>query len=197
MPSHHLNQCWNIVNWNLRNKIQWNLKWNSYISIQENAFENVTCKMAAFLFGLNVLTYCHFCKMVAFLFRPQCSNIVTFQNIIHIHSMNSLCQYIQMSFCCFPIQRVFYEFIVWSLSCTWHWHPIYNAVTIYYIIKGLIALLAYINLKQGKIWFTYLRFENCMCWHSHLVFHRNAEWFSFPKWINLYHTWWVVQTLPT
>ena len=29
MPSHFLNQCWNIVNWTLRNKLQWNclLQW--------------------------------------------------------------------------------------------------------------------------------------------------------------------------
>ena len=25
MPSHYLNQCWRIVNWALRNKIQWNI----------------------------------------------------------------------------------------------------------------------------------------------------------------------------
>ena len=47
-PSHYLNQCWNIVNWNLTNKLQLNLKRNSYIFIQENAFENV-CEMAAIL----------------------------------------------------------------------------------------------------------------------------------------------------
>ena len=23
-PNHYLNQCWNIINWNLRNKLQWN-----------------------------------------------------------------------------------------------------------------------------------------------------------------------------
>ena len=40
-PSHYLNQCWNIVNWTLGNKIQWNLIQNLYIFIQENAFENV------------------------------------------------------------------------------------------------------------------------------------------------------------
>ena len=49
VPSHYQNQCWNIDNWNLRNKLQWNLKWNSYIFIQENAFENVVWKMAAIL----------------------------------------------------------------------------------------------------------------------------------------------------
>ena len=49
VPSHYLNQCWNIVNCNLRNKHQWNLNRNSYIFIQENAFENVVWKMTAIL----------------------------------------------------------------------------------------------------------------------------------------------------
>ena len=31
-------QCSNIVNWSPRNKLQWNLKRNSHIFIQENAF---------------------------------------------------------------------------------------------------------------------------------------------------------------
>ena len=34
-----LNQCWNIINSNLRNRLQWNIKHNSYIFIRENAFE--------------------------------------------------------------------------------------------------------------------------------------------------------------
>ena len=55
-PRHYLNQCWNIVNWTLRNKLQWNLNRNSYIFIHENAFENIVCKIAAICLGLNVLT---------------------------------------------------------------------------------------------------------------------------------------------
>ena len=46
VPSHHLKQCWNIVNWNPRNKLQWNPNRNSYIFIQENAFENGIYEMA-------------------------------------------------------------------------------------------------------------------------------------------------------
>ena len=46
-PSHYLSQCSNIVNWTLRNKLQWNLNRNSYSFIQENVFENVVCKMAS------------------------------------------------------------------------------------------------------------------------------------------------------
>ena len=49
MPSHYLNQGWNIVNWTLKNKIQWNFNLYLNIFIQENAFENVVCEMAAIL----------------------------------------------------------------------------------------------------------------------------------------------------
>ena len=48
-PSHYLNQCWIIVNWALKNKLQWNFNQNSYIFIQEYAFENIICEMAAIL----------------------------------------------------------------------------------------------------------------------------------------------------
>ena len=44
VPNHYLNQCWNIVNWTPRTKLQ-----NSCIFIQENPFQNVICKMAAIL----------------------------------------------------------------------------------------------------------------------------------------------------
>ena len=49
MPNHHLNQCWNIANWTIGNKRQWNFNRNQYIFIQENVFENVVCEMAAIL----------------------------------------------------------------------------------------------------------------------------------------------------
>ena len=48
MPSHYLNQCWNIINWTLGNKLQWILHWNLYIFIQKNAFEIVVRKLPAF-----------------------------------------------------------------------------------------------------------------------------------------------------
>ena len=48
-PSHYLNQYWNVVNWTLRNKLQWNLNQNSYLFIQGNAFKNIGRKLAAIL----------------------------------------------------------------------------------------------------------------------------------------------------
>ena len=44
-----ITQCWNIVNWTVKNKLQWNFNGNSYILNQENAFENVGCEMKAIL----------------------------------------------------------------------------------------------------------------------------------------------------
>ena len=71
-PSHYLNHCWNIVNWALRNKFQWNFNRNSNIFIQENALENVVCEMASILF------------------RPQCVNSsITSLHSIHIIAIKS------------------------------------------------------------------------------------------------------------
>ena len=44
-PSHYLNQCWNIVNWTLGSKLQWDFNRNSNIFIEENTFENAVCEM--------------------------------------------------------------------------------------------------------------------------------------------------------
>ena len=49
MPSHYLNQCWNVVNLTLKNKFWWNINQNLHIFIHENAFENVVCEMLAIL----------------------------------------------------------------------------------------------------------------------------------------------------
>ena len=65
VESHYLNQCWDIVNWTIRNKFQWNFIRNSFIFIQENAFENVVCKTAAILS------------------RPQCVKLVVVHRILH------------------------------------------------------------------------------------------------------------------
>ena len=49
VPSPYLNQCWNIVNWTLRNKLQWNSNQNTKLFVHENACENVVWEMAAIL----------------------------------------------------------------------------------------------------------------------------------------------------
>ena len=41
LPCHYLNQCWQAVNRNLGNKLQWTLKQNPKVVFQRNAFEDV------------------------------------------------------------------------------------------------------------------------------------------------------------
>ena len=76
-PSHYLNQCWNIVNLTLRNKLQWKFNRYSYIFNQKNAFENVVWKMAAILS------------------RPQCVKVLTiwpafFRQQFHYHYLDNI-----------------------------------------------------------------------------------------------------------
>ena len=46
--SRYLNQCCNIVNCTLGNKLRWNFNGNSNISIHKNAFGNVVCEIVVF-----------------------------------------------------------------------------------------------------------------------------------------------------
>ena len=49
VPSYYLKQCWDTINWTVRNKFQWYFNRNSCIFIQENALGNFVCEMAAIL----------------------------------------------------------------------------------------------------------------------------------------------------
>ena len=81
-PSHYLNQCCNILNWTLENKLQWKFNQNSSIFIEKNSFENVICEMALFCLGLNVLIIksplCHYTtlKKIAKECIPACFHAV-------------------------------------------------------------------------------------------------------------------------
>ena len=48
-PSHYLSQRLVIVNWTLRNELQWNFNQNTKLFIHENASENIVCEMGAIL----------------------------------------------------------------------------------------------------------------------------------------------------
>ena len=50
-PRNYLDQCWNILNLTLRNKLQWNTNRKQCISIQENALENVVCEISPIFSG--------------------------------------------------------------------------------------------------------------------------------------------------
>ena len=91
-PSYCLNQCWNIVNWILKNKLQWNFNRNSCIFIQENAFENAIS------------------KMMAILSQPQCVN--SFGQVTWYGSTRPLPEPM-MSFCLWDLQKNKYIWENW------------------------------------------------------------------------------------
>ena len=49
VPSHYLNHCWILINLTLGSTFQWNLLQNTTYFTQENASEDVVCKIAAIL----------------------------------------------------------------------------------------------------------------------------------------------------
>ena len=82
-PNYYLNQCWNIVDWTLNNKLQWNFNRNSKSFIQENSFVSAVCEMPAILS------------------RPQCVKQAVgsggkYQDNIHTKNKNNL-RYLHMS----------------------------------------------------------------------------------------------------
>ena len=54
-PSHYLNQCWLVVNWTPRNKLQWNINQNKKKFIHENVSESIICNMAAILSSVSFM----------------------------------------------------------------------------------------------------------------------------------------------
>ena len=87
-PSHNLNQCWNIVNCNIRNTIQWSLKRNSYIPFKKMHLEMSAAKWRPFCTGLIVLilpvTYIRWFKL------PNVTDITSIELIIHMFGKNRL-----------------------------------------------------------------------------------------------------------
>ena len=54
-PGHHLKQCWDIINWTLKNNLQWNFNQNSYISFKKMHLKMLSVKWCPFCLCLNVL----------------------------------------------------------------------------------------------------------------------------------------------
>ena len=77
-PSHYLNQCWNIVNWTLKNKLQWNFNQISKLFIQENASENTVGEMAAILSRWRWVNHWHaVCNIIVTLDHAIKTNLMT------------------------------------------------------------------------------------------------------------------------
>ena len=55
-----VNQCWNIVNWNIRSKLRWNFNRNWYISLKKKMHLKIlSAKWRPCCLSLNVLSHHH------------------------------------------------------------------------------------------------------------------------------------------
>ena len=129
VPSHYLSQCWNVVNWTHRNKIQWNFDGNWYISIQYIPFENVAW------------------KMLAILSRPQCVKV----------SVGNKCLYHQLSSWCVICLCVLVYAFVLEISMESNWSSVRIIFTEIFssryemIFYQHISLLTSFDFKVPKI----------------------------------------------
>ena len=111
-PSHYLNQCWNIVNWILRNKLQWNFNRNSNIFIQENALENVVCEMASILSRPQCVNPSHESKVLWLLCWDSKLWFSPNQTIIFLFRIRNPLQYVSR-------ETVWYVNSLWSREAIW------------------------------------------------------------------------------
>ena len=131
VPSHYLYQCWNIVNWTLRNKLPWNINGNSYISIHEYVFESAVCEMSViqsrsqcvkWLCCISVSTTpTHYCLCWAFLCADKSHNISSRAKILHYRQQ--LCNY--------PYWWIPFFNLDYSLILIFSWWQIYSELSIY------------------------------------------------------------------
>ena len=169
---HYLNQCWNIVNSNLRNKLQWNLNRNSYIFIQENAFENVVCEMAAFCLGLGVLMdpcdpfypWLLHCSSAEEEFLKEMGNYVTNwpeqrkakrkPYEISLDMILILSQLMSPVNCCSSVHTSLLEHIgactKWPTFCRWHFRMHFLQRNNRILIQFRLSLLSWPNVKTGS-----------------------------------------------
>ena len=71
-PSHYLNQSWFIVNWTLRNKLQWNQ--NAKFFINENASKHIVCETAAILSRGRWVIHMYFSGTILNMMHGNCVN---------------------------------------------------------------------------------------------------------------------------
>ena len=105
-----------MVNSNLRNKIQWNLKQNSSIFIHENAFEDVVCRMAAILSQSQCvkLSLCYVQRYVPLHLIILCLSPVAGEFVWHGRHL-SVSMGIRVDPCTIPGWKINYiHYIVWD-----------------------------------------------------------------------------------
>ena len=162
--SHYLNQCWNIVNWTLRNKFQWNFNRNSNIFIYENRMKISSAKWRSFCPCLNVLTH-YFRWLNAKEANPQCTEAASLVSFALSHPF-VICHQLNIALYCASITTAHaFPFRVASMPAvrydrsgglpTCLWLFIYQDYSVICISK---------KLMKNLIWYLYISLLNKLVW---------------------------------
>ena len=117
VPSHCLNQCWNIVHWTLRNKRQWHFNRNSMFSFKEMYLKTSSGKWRLFCSGLQ-------CTLTSELSLRRSSRHRNTYDLIHLHCVSVL------------VGIVPSDLIYWRIYALSYPKEPYQTVQLYYILRG-------------------------------------------------------------
>ena len=88
VSSHSLNQCWLIVNWTHRNKIQWTFDPNTNIFFEEKGFKMLLTKCEPFWSDLGLLTLEYWCPNQSDIQFPSQQGYITVMSHEHHGILN-------------------------------------------------------------------------------------------------------------
>ena len=125
VPSHYLNQCWQIINQTLSSMLQWNFPWNSKVYVQEDAFKNI-CKI------VSILSWTQCVKTVLTFLQPSgIQNTVSNCLLVCCQFWNSVFFLARLpKFCIFPIKLYRIHTETSSKSSDWTGYFIFHELSI-------------------------------------------------------------------
>ena len=176
-PSHYLKQCWFIVNWTLRNKLQWKFNQNTKLFIHENASQNIVYEMASILSlpqWVNGLTES----------RPHYTSLTQ----DNWNTSQELCTWFTLDCVWFTLGCVWFTLgCVWiTLGCVW-----FTLVCVRFTLGCVRFTLGCVRLTLGCDWFPLgcVWFPLGCVWFPH-----GCVWFTLclclvPTWLCLVPTW--------
>ena len=166
----------NIVNWTLRNKLQWNVNGNSNIFIEENTFENVICKKMS----LSSWPQCVNKKHVSLL--TWCPHMRLWAAIMtdFIPDAQTLLIVVQGVLCSRPANSAACRVGAWP-SMAWHTLPMYTSWMALGSIPGKYSKTNRVCHSGGQNWDYYPGTLNLKLSHSNLF----EDWapIDFFKWV--------------
>ena len=190
MPSHYLNQCWNIVNLNLRNKLQWNLK-AKFVHLKKMHFKKLFTEWQQIFLGLNVSMFhapsintlwygSHWCFM---------HGVTALYDVADWYNLNNSCFHFIIWLSLVPVALWTFNFLS-ATDVSWHYllslHNMAVSVVWYIIYEGFILCVL---LMFDTLWPQSLMFDTSSMKASYCVCYWCLIHYDFIHWCLIHHLW--------